>query len=484
MHPIDLYPFKTEPFAHQLEALKKSCFLPEYAYLMEMGTGKSKVILDNICILWSAGKIHAALIIAPKSVYRNWLLREIPTHVPDHIQKKMRIFVHRRDKPQDLQYFLDTDYLNIILINVEAFSTSDKMYDIFSNYMQLVPTFMAIDESTTIKNRTSKRCRSLTKLGKFAAYRRIATGLVAPNGPEDVFNQFQFLKNGCLGMSSIVQFRSKFCQTININIGMRTIEKTIGTKNVEELRERMTKLSYRKTKAECLDLPEQVYDFLHSDLDAETRHHYDTMKNSAIVELNNENPEEAIFVRTSNRVNMLMRLQMISCGHIKDSQGRDIRFSTKRIDDVVEYLSLIEGSVLIWAVNTLDVIDLTVAIQKEYGSASARSYYGNTSPGERDEAVTDFQTHKFPYLVLNQATGRYGNTLHAASTAIYYSNSPDLDHRDQSEARIHRIGQRSNCLYLDVLSPHTMNYPMIMALRKKINLATEVMGDKFREWIV
>ena len=60
-----------------------------YAYFMEMGTGKSKVLIDNIAMLYDKGKINGALIIAPKGVYKNWYRSEIPTHLPDHIEKNV-----------------------------------------------------------------------------------------------------------------------------------------------------------------------------------------------------------------------------------------------------------------------------------------------------------------------------------------------------------------------------------------------------------
>ena len=66
------YKFKTKPYAHQLKALELSWDKPYFAYFMEMGTGKSKVLIDNIAMLYDAGKINGVLIIAPKGVYKNW----------------------------------------------------------------------------------------------------------------------------------------------------------------------------------------------------------------------------------------------------------------------------------------------------------------------------------------------------------------------------------------------------------------------------
>ena len=84
------YKFKTKPYAHQLKALEMSWNKEVFAYFMEMGTGKSKVLIDNISMLYDKGKINAALIIAPKGVYKNWYDSEIPEHMVDHIQKKTK----------------------------------------------------------------------------------------------------------------------------------------------------------------------------------------------------------------------------------------------------------------------------------------------------------------------------------------------------------------------------------------------------------
>jgi len=120
------YKFKTKPFAHQLKALEKSNNKVNYAFFMEMGTGKSKVLLDTISMLYDKGKINGALIIAPKGVYKNWSDSEIPTHLVDHIDKKVVLWQALINQKQ--QNKLDTLFkpeidLHILIMNVEAFST-------------------------------------------------------------------------------------------------------------------------------------------------------------------------------------------------------------------------------------------------------------------------------------------------------------------------------------------------------------------------
>jgi SNF2 family DNA or RNA helicase len=80
-------------------------------------------------------------------------------------------------------------------------------------------------------------------------------------------------------------------------------------------------------------------------------------------------------------------------------------------------------------------------------------------------------------------TGGYGITLTAASTVIYYSNGYDLEKRLQSEDRAHRIGQKKSVTYIDLIAEKTVDEKIVKALRKKIDIASQVMGEELKEWI-
>ena len=75
------YAYKTNPYEHQRIALNQGALLKNYAYFMEMGTGKTKVAIDNASYLWQIKEITECVVIAPNSVYTNWV-QEISTHCP------------------------------------------------------------------------------------------------------------------------------------------------------------------------------------------------------------------------------------------------------------------------------------------------------------------------------------------------------------------------------------------------------------------
>ena len=168
------YKFKTEPYEHQLHALGASHNKENFALFMEMGTGKSKVLVDNIAMLYDKGKINAALIVAPKGVYRNWERQEIPTHMPEHVMYNVVTWSPATTKKQDKEnrkLFRHGEELTIFLMNIEAFSTK-KGLDIAQRFLLAHQTLMAIDESTTIKSPTASRTKNVLKLRDHAKYRR------------------------------------------------------------------------------------------------------------------------------------------------------------------------------------------------------------------------------------------------------------------------------------------------------------------------
>ena len=120
------YKFKTEPYEHQLKALGASHNKENFALFMEMGTGKSKVLIDNIAMLFDKGKINSAIIVAPKGVYRNWERQEIPTHMPEHVDYSILVWNPSSTSfmKEYAKFLKDEDKLKIFLINIDAFRTS------------------------------------------------------------------------------------------------------------------------------------------------------------------------------------------------------------------------------------------------------------------------------------------------------------------------------------------------------------------------
>ena len=148
-------------------------------------------------------------------------------------------------------------------------------------------------------------------------------------------------------------------------------------------------------------------------------------------------------------------------------------------------LDEVEGKVVIWAHFQRDVNRIIEVISKKYGDDSFVDYYGLTPQEDRQKNIKKFQDPRSPvrFFIGTTQTGGYGITLTAASTMIYYSNGYDLEKRQQSEARIDRIGQEKPMTYIDIICENTVDTRIVKALRKKVDIATQIMGEELKAWI-
>ena len=472
------YKFKSKPFAHQSKALEMSWDKEVFAYFMEMGTGKSKVLIDNIAILYNAGKINGALIIAPKGVYKNWFDSEIPNHLPDYVEKKMGLW-KTDPNAKDLKPLFSTGAeLHILIMNVEAFSTK-KGVDFAKKFLSCHKTIIGIDESTTIKNPMAKRTRAIIELGLKCKFKRILTGSPVTKSPLDLFSQCYFLSPFLLGHESFYTFKTRYAITKQVNVSGRMIQLVVGYRNLPELSEKLKPFSYRVLKDDCLDLPPKTYTKRIIELSDEQKKVYKTMKEKAIAFLNGK------MVSTAAVITQLMRLHQITCGHFKSDDGDVQDVKSNRLNELMDVLEEVEGKAVIWAHYRYDIEKIVESIIKQYGENSVVTYYGDTSTEDRQLAIKKIQDPNSPvrFIVGTPQTGGYGITLTGASTMIYYSNGYDLEKRQQSEARIDRIGQEKPMTYIDIIAEGTVDDKIVQSLRKKVNIATEIMGEELKEWI-
>jgi SNF2 family DNA or RNA helicase len=474
------YKFKTKPYKHQLTALEKSWNRATYAYFMEMGTGKTKVLIDNVAMLYDKGKVNGALIIAPKGVVGTWYNQELPTHLPDHIEKVTTLWQSNITKEQSRKLgnlFKTGEELHILIMNVEALSTT-KGTDFARKFLSSHNTLMAIDESTTIKNPSAKRTKNIIKLSEMSKYRRIMTGSPVTKNPLDLFSQCYFLDPFHLNHESYYSFRMRYAIMKTANIAGRKIQLVSGFRNLGELSEKLKPFSYRVLKEDCLDLPDKIYMKRQINLTSEQLKVYDQMKKEALAILNGKK------VTTVNALTQLMRLHQITCGHFTSDDGITQPIKNNRINELMDVLEEIEGKAIIWAHYQYDINTIIKEVEKVHGPGSIVDYYGLTPQDERQPNIKKFQDDpKCRFIVGTPSTGGYGITLTAANTVIYYSNGYDLEKRLQSEDRAHRIGQKKSVTYVDILADKTVDEKIVKSLRKKINIASEVLGEELKSWI-
>ena len=479
---LSRYPYRNQPFAHQAAYLQRFWKHPVVALFAEMGTGKSFMLINNAALLYDRGDINGMLIVAPKGVYRNWYKSELPKHMPEHVPYKMACWSPspRKAEKMEMEAMLNyVDGLRILIMNIEAFST-EKGVSFARTFLRVTNSFMAVDESTTIKTPNAKRTKNIIKVGREARFRRIATGSPVTKSPLDLYAQCEFLSADCLNMASYYAFQARYAVLVERRMATHTFKQIVGYRRLDELQKRLDNFSFRVTKEECLDLPDKVYTRREVEMTAEQRKAYDQMKLMALSVI-----DQGI-VSTNNALTQLMRLHQICCGHVKLDDGSEVDFPNNRIDELLAALEEVDGKVIIWANYRKDIERIKNRLQHDYGMTAVASYYGDTEAEERQEIVTRFQDpdDNLRFFVGNPRTGGYGLTLTAAKTVIYYSNNFDLEVRLQSEDRAHRIGQTSKVTYIDLITPGTVDEHIVKALRNKINIASAVLGEELKEWLI
>jgi len=258
------YKFKTTPYSHQMDALNETYGLNQFALYMEMGTGKSKVIIDTACAYFMGRTINAVVILCPVSIRTNWVT-EFKIHAPIDYNiivcnpgtKKQGVEIENfiySPTPSTLKVFI-VGTESISMISNRTRKPMGKSWDLVEKFMFCHNPMLAIDEAHLIKNHDSNRSRNAVSLGLMARKRMIATGTPVSQGMMDLYMQFEFLNSDLIGIGDFYSFRNRYAV-----MGGFENKQIIGYENVDELMDLIKPWVYQITKAEALpDLPDKVY---------------------------------------------------------------------------------------------------------------------------------------------------------------------------------------------------------------------------------
>tara|TARA_R100001086_G_scaffold117443_1_gene60301 strand:- start:3859 stop:5268 length:1410 start_codon:yes stop_codon:yes gene_type:complete len=459
--------YKTHPYEHQREALRKGATSRLYGYFMEQGTGKTKVAIDNSVYLYNENKLKLVFVVAPNSVYTNW-----EKEIKIHSSADNYIYKHKIDK----KFYFQKDKLNWYLMNVEAFSHKsgyNKALQIIDKYG--LDMMIVNDESTTIKNRTATRTKNLIKLAKGVRYKRLLTGTPITKSPLDLWSQFAFLDETLLGFKSYYTFRARYCVMESRAVsGNRRIEFPLYYVNLDQLQDILDPHIFRCLKKDCLDLPPQVWQRRNVFLSNEQRATYETLKKLARVVI--EDKQSSV----TNKLTELIKLQQVCSGFIYSDDGKLIELDNAKLKELLQVIDEVEGKIIIWSTfrHSIQVIEKT--LKKHFGEDSVVTLYGETKTKDRPKIVDNFNSvHGARFLVSNPIVGGYGLTLNAANVQIFFNNSFNLEVRLQAEARNHRSGQMADKVtYIDLVAIKTIDEFVLKALKDKIQISAKTFKEQ------
>ena len=457
--------YKTDPMSHQISALQNIRDKYYYALFMDMGTGKTKVSIDDMSYLYLNNKILFVLVIAPNSNYMTWA-DEIKKHsvVPTHVYR------HKIDK----KFTFKKGILNYYLMNVEAFSHASGTKVIGPLVYSLRnSTCIIVDESTRIKNRTAKRTKSILKLSYGVAYKRILSGFPVTKSPLDLWSQCSFLRPGLLGTDNFYAFRATYSIMRPVTtVSGRIVQAPVAFQNLDHLLDQVKNFSYRVRKEDCLDLPPKIYHTRLIEMTPEQTKIYNELKNYARTILKDE---EASY---QNKLTEIIKLHQVANGFVVTNDGSTVSIPNRKMDELHEIINETDDKIIIWSNYVYTIKYITKELEKKYGSKSVVNFYGDVTVKDRHDRVDAFQNNKdVRFFVATPATGGIGLTLTAANTVVYFSNNFNLEERVQSEDRAHRKGQKKVVNYIDLICAKTIDVYIKHALTNKLKLSAKTMGE-------
>lgn len=471
--------FNTEPMSQQHEALRRGSDRTAFAYLMEMRTGKTKVIIDEASALHRAGKINALVVVAPHGVHREWVGDQLTEHGPTDFPLDTHAWLGGKTKKEQrrIRELIESPRFTIFTINWDSLPTKDG-YSAIEKFLQNKSAMLTADESHRMKTPSALRTKRMLRLAGLASFRRILTGTPVANNPLDIWAQFQFLDPSILKCPHFWTFKGTYAvmQQRILNSGHQFKEIT-GYQRLDQLKALIAEHSYSVTAAECLDLPPRQYRRLPVDLSPKQDRLYTELCDELMT------THEGREMTAPLALTKLLRLQQLIGGTFVPDDGEPVEFTNNPRDTVLfDFLQDIEGKVIIWT---------RFRPERSRIANMLRSKYNNGAVGEvsskdtAEEAIRWFREEPdCRFLVANpEGTASEGRDFSMATTMIYYSNSFKLTARKQSEARTDKVGNTKGVLIVDMIAKDTVDEQIVESLRAKQDLASGFTGKKLMGWL-
>jgi SNF2 family DNA or RNA helicase len=358
-------------------------------------------------------------------------------------------------------------------------------------------------------------------------YRLILTGTMVTNSPFDLFAYFNFLKlnyfdfnyfafkarygllvkdsNEKAGRNYYRNIREDEIKSIkkyyeerkftieqlsfmfktsesNINYILKNNIVNSNYKNLDELKDKIKPFSYIVKLEDCLDLPEKIYTCLYIDMNIEQKRIYNELVKNMESEYSNKE------ISVSKKVALIVRLQQVTGGFfpytdimvldngiekIISTISKAILITNKnvKLDAIIQDMEeLANEQIIIWARFKAEIRLIYEYLTKTYKDKRIAHYYGGTPNSERGDVIKDFKNKDIDILIASQQAGGFGLNLQTSHICYYFSNNQDFTLREQSEARVHRPGQKFKCVYKDILCKNTIDIKIYESLKKKKDL--------------
>jgi SNF2 family DNA or RNA helicase len=483
--------FRTDPFKHQRQALDHVWGLERYALFMEMGTGKTKVAIDLNAARMMEDAIDTLVVFCPNAIRDNWIeewalhspLQDVPTLVIGDLTKSRKQSLIRQAESLERM---------VVIVGMESLQQKHRGGSAWDTVVEIIggrKYAVVVDESHLAKNPDANRARNVEDIASYAKFCGIMTGTPIAQGILDLYQQFQILDPDIIGIGDYYSFRSRYAE-----MGGYDNKQVVGYRHLDELMGLLKPYVYQCTKEGVLDLPEKLYtrrtvkmskeqEKVYREIDEECETMvYDAVSRGAPIELAVEQilaKYNALQQVTGGFVNYDEILEADEFGDTVDKVRKSAWLvSPDRNPKVRELMAVAEEHgdkpIIVWAKFRNEIAIIVDALRAKYGPDSVAEYHGGISRDDRKTGKADFKDGRRRFFVANQQTGGTGLTINEASVVVYFSNSLKLVERLQSEDRNHRIGQKNDVLYIDLVCQGTKDVDVMRAIRDKKDVADYV----------
>ena len=459
-------PVKAKPYAHQYKAFEFACtkfgilpgeFSSGVALLMEMGTGKTITSIGIAGILYQFGKIKRVLVVAPLSILGVW--EEEFSRFADY-PYTLTVLKGPSSKKAETLHTVGRNGLQIVVVNYESAWRIEKELLAFD------ADLIIADEAHKLKEARTSQSKAMHHFGDKARYKLLLTGTVITNRELDVFSQYRYLNRKVFGDSFYV-FRNRYFDMVGYGNHIPRFRNYM----LDDFLQRMHSIAFRVTKEECLDLPGITEEVRTVELEPKAMKIYKELQKESYTELGKKE------VSAVNILTKLLRLSQVTGGHLTDDEGDNNAVSTAKLDalaDILDSVMAEEKKIVVMARFVPELNDIEALLKKKgIGYASVRGGVKN-----REEEIRRFQENSDCRVFVGQiAAAGLGITLTAASTMVFYSLDYSMSNFEQAKARIHRVSQTENCLYIYLVAKGTVDTKILRTLRQKVDLAKALVDD-------
>ena len=444
-----------------------------FGLLFEMGCGKTLTAIAIAGAGYQMGKVERLLIVAPTSVVAVW-----PKELQEYAKFKYTCKTLLGEKKQRIKQIDDLlkfpfKALKVAVINYE----STWRPEILEKLKEFDADMVIADESQRIKTYDAAQSKAMHELGDQARYKLILSGTPVQTAAIDIWSQYRFLDKTVFG-DNFFKFRGRYAI-----MGGYGNKKIVGYKDLEGLIKKEHSIAFRVTKDEALDLPEQTFETRKIQFNQKEKNLYERIKKDSYAELDGGGHITATTVLTR-----LLRLQQLAGGFLvqDDAQKPQLvcRAKLDAMEDIIEDYVIGSGKKLVIFARFIAEVKAIMELADKVLPKELKqvAIYGDIKKEDRGDIVKQFQEDPKTVLFIGQIdTAGTGITLTAADTCVYYSKNFNYATYSQSLSRIHRIGQRNCCTYIDLEIEGTIDELISKALSRKEDMAKTVV-DNWRDF--